>query len=113
MVKRIALPFFVAALSSALVWAISPVLTGRPEPWDASGPYYVSALGVAGAISGALLPRSLVAHYLGAAFGQAIYELCFLPVGPLFLLGLLFLLGYSLVFLAAAAVAIVLKRKLG
>ena len=95
----------VAALLSALVWALSPILTGHAEPWDANGPYYISALAIVGAVCGGLLPKPLWAHYIGAVLGQVTFELSFLSVGPLFLLGVLFLLGYSIVFLAAAAVA--------
>lgn len=49
--------------------------------------------------------RPLWAHYLGAFIGQLGYELIFLKIGPLFVLGAAFLLGYCLVFLAAAAIA--------
>ena len=105
MKPRAILAFLAAAVLGASVWALSPLLAGHGEPWDASGPYYVSMLAIAGAISGGLFPRPLSAHYLGAVTGQAVYELLFLDIGPLFLLGLLFLLGYSVVFLAAAAAA--------
>src|SRR4030095_1839044 len=103
--RRASATFFVAAILSALIWALSPVRSQQAEPWDASGPYYVFALVVAGAISGGLSPKPRWAHYLGAVFGQATFEAVFLSVGPLFVLGLLFLLGYSVVFLVAAAVA--------
>jgi hypothetical protein len=33
------------------------------------------------------------AHYVGAVAGQAFYELLFLNVGPLFVLGLFFVIG--------------------
>jgi hypothetical protein len=89
--------------SGASVWALSPLLTGHAEPWDADGPYYLSALAIAGAISGSLAPKSLWAQYVAAVVGQAAFEIVFLGVGPLFILGLLFLAGSSLVFLAAAA----------
>lgn len=78
-------------------------LTGKMEPWDAESPYYFVALAVAGAVSGAIVPRHLWAHYLGAVLGQTAYELAFLKLGPLFPLGLVFLAGYSLIFLASAA----------
>ncbi|HEU0259445.1 MAG TPA: hypothetical protein VFR57_08525 [Burkholderiales bacterium] len=88
---------------SAVVWALSMPLTGKMEPWDAESPYYFVALAVAGAVSGAIVPRHLWAHYLGAVLGQTAYELAFLKLGPLFPLGLVFLAGYSLIFLASAA----------
>jgi hypothetical protein len=41
------------------------------------------------------------------------YELLFLNIGPLFVLGVVFLLGYSLLFLAGAAVGALVRRKFG
>jgi len=101
---RDAFTLAIAAALRAAVWALSPTLTGHAEPWDADGPYYLSALAIVGAITGSLFPKPLWAHYLGAVFGQAAYEAVFLDIGPLFILGLVFLLGSSLVFLATAAV---------
>jgi hypothetical protein len=95
----------VSSVASALVWALSPVLVGHREPWDADGYFYILCLVVSGAIAGLLAPRPLWAHYVGALVGQAGYELLFLQVGPLFVLGIAFLLGYSLIFLVAAALA--------
>ena len=94
----------IAAATSALVWASAPWLTGQREPWDAEFPFYVVALLVAGAVAGGLTPKPLWAHYLGSFIGQLSYELVFLKIGPLFVLGAVFLLGYSLVFVATAAV---------
>jgi hypothetical protein len=93
----------VGAVASVSVWAFSPWLTGHPEPWDTSSAFYVAGLIVAGVLGGLLRPRPLWAHYVGAVAGQAAYELVFLAVGPLFVLGVAFLLGYSIVFVIAAA----------
>jgi hypothetical protein len=95
----------VSVVTSALVWALSPVLTGQPEPWDADGAFYILALAIAGAVAGLLTPRPAWAHYVGAVVGQLGYELVFLRVGPLVVVGALFLLGYSLVFLVTAILA--------
>jgi hypothetical protein len=104
MKKRSALlAFLMASATSAAIWALSPSLTGHPEPWDAEGLFYFAALIVAGAIAGGLAPRALWAHYLGAVFGQLAYELIFLKPGPLFLVGAVFLLGYAFLFLLGAA----------
>lgn len=89
---------------------MSVPVTGRAEPWDADSPYYVVALATAGAISGAVLPKHLWAHYIGAVLGQAAYELIFLRVGPLFVLGLAFLAAYSVIFVAVAAIVAYLRR---
>jgi len=75
--------------------------------------FYVVALFVAGLFAGLLAPRPLWAHYLGALLGQLGYQVLFLRIGPLFILGAAFLLGYSLIFLAAAAVAASLRARLG
>jgi hypothetical protein len=97
--------FLVALVASALVWGLSPLITGHLEPWDADGLYYVGVLAVTGIVAGSLFPRPLWAHYLGSVVGQLTYELIFLKLGPLFLIGIVFLLGYSVVFLVAAAIA--------
>ncbi len=89
---------------AAAVWALSVPFTGKTEPWDADGLYYFIALAVAGAFSGAVIPKHLATQYIGAVVGQAAYELVFLEFGALFVLGLAFLAGYSIIFLGAAAV---------
>ena len=94
----------VAASISAAVWALSLWITGHNEPWDAESLYFVAALFAGGLISGALVPKPLWAHYVGSVSGQVIYELLFLKVGPLLVLGIAFLLGYSLFFLTGAFV---------
>ena len=99
-----------SAVLSAAGWALSIPMTGRNEPWDADAPYYFVALAVAGAISGALVPKHLWAHYVGAVLGQAAYELAFLKLGPLFILGLVFLAGYNIIFVVAAAIVASLRK---
>jgi len=104
--KPSAIPaFLVALVASAVVWGLSPLITGHLEPWDAGGLYYVGALTVTGIVAGGLFPRPLWAHYLGSVIGQLTYELIFLKLGPLFVIGIVFLLGYSVVFFVAAAIA--------
>jgi hypothetical protein len=70
--------FIVSAALAAVVWALSVPLTGKSEPWDAEWPYYLISLASAGAISGAVVPKYLGAHYIGAVLGQAAYEVSFL-----------------------------------
>ena len=93
------------------LWALSVPITGKSEPWDAESPYYVIALAIAGVVSGGLIPKHLAMHYLGAVSGQMAYELLFLKFGPLFFLGLVFLMGYSIIFLAGAAIAVALRNR--
>jgi len=102
MKKDTTLPLIVASVASAAIWALSPLLTGRQEPWDAEGLYYVIALIVAGLISGATAPKHLNSHYFGSILGQVIYGLLFIPIGGLFPLGLIFLAIYSVLFLGGA-----------
>jgi hypothetical protein len=97
----------VSALAGASVWALSGWLY-ESEPWDVTGPFYVIALVIAGSLAGLIAPRPLWAHYIGAVAGQLIYELAFLKLGSLVVLGVVFLLGFSLIFLAAAAVGALL-----
>ena len=104
MKRRTALAILVAAIVSAAIWASSPWVTGHKEPWDAESLFYVGSLVVGGLICGLSIPKPLWAHYAGSVAGQLIYALLFLPLGPLFVLGIGFLLGYSLLFLAGALV---------
>ncbi|WP_312842826.1 hypothetical protein [Stutzerimonas nitrititolerans] len=95
------LPFLIAALAGAAIWALSPLITGQAEPWDA-GLYYSGALLAAGLLSGVAVPKPLWAHYLGGLVGQALYLLLFLPPSPLMAVGLVFLLVWSLLLLVGA-----------
>jgi hypothetical protein len=111
-VKSPAQTFLVSVFATALIWALSPLLIGLNEPWDTDGDFYVAALVIAGMIAGGLSPKPLWAHYLGAMVGQLGYELIFLHVGPLFLLGVIFLLGYALIYLIAAALGGYIRSRL-
>lgn len=94
--------FLVSALAAAGVWALSPVVTGQAEPWDAGGAYYATALVLAGLLAGLAFAAPLWMFYLGSIAGQLVYMLVFLPAGPLIVVGVGFLLVWSLVFLAGA-----------
>jgi hypothetical protein len=84
----------ISAILSASIWLLTPLLTSHREPWDAGANFYIIALLIAGAVAGAVAPKPLWAHYTGAFVGQLGYELLFLRVGPLVMIGALFLLGY-------------------
>jgi hypothetical protein len=100
-----------AALTSAAIWALTPMLTNHREPWDSEGSFYLVAVGIAGAVTGAFAPKPLWAHYAGSFIGQLGYELIFLRVGPLFLIGAVFLLFYCAIFALAAALAAFIRRQ--
>lgn len=93
----------VSTLAGAAIWALTPVLTNYREPWDTEGQFYVAALVIAGAIAGAIAPKPLWAHYVGTFMGQLGYELLFLRIGPLVVIGAILLLGYCVVYTMAAA----------
>jgi hypothetical protein len=121
------LGFIITAAGSAVIWAASPALTGRTEPWDAENPYYLAALAALGIAAGAARWRIasderhvrtaraavdmwyLVAVFLGAFAGQLVYLVMFVPTGPLLLLGVLFLAAFSLVVVAAAGLVTALR----
>jgi hypothetical protein len=67
---------------------------------------------IAGAVAGALTPKPIWALYLGAIAGQLSYQVLFLKVGPLLPLGVLFLVGYCLVFLATAVLGGYIRTRL-
>lgn len=92
----------IASLAGVLIWALSPWASGQAEPWDGDGLYYSGALFTAGVLAGFIVPRPLWAQYLGVIVGQVLYLLLFLPIGPLLAVGLVFLLLWSLLFLAGA-----------
>ncbi|WP_312932139.1 hypothetical protein [Stutzerimonas nitrititolerans] len=104
------LPFLIAALAGAAIWALSPLITGQAEPWDA-GLYYSGALLAAGLLSGVAVPKPLWAHYLGGIAGQALYLLLFLPSSPLMAVGLVFLLVWSLLLLVGACAGVRVRMR--
>lgn len=109
--RRGPLPAFaLSALIGTAIWALSTWTTGTLEPWDAEGFYYVGSLAAGGVISGLANPRPLWAHYAGSVLGQLLYALVFLPVGPLIVLGVGFLLAFSALFLVGAFIGATLRR---
>lgn len=99
----------ISAVAGAVVWALSPWLAGQREPWDAEGFYYLGALLVAGVAAGLLSPRPFWAHYAGALIGQLLYAILVLGPSPLLIVGVIFLLAYTVIFLIGAAVAVQLR----
>ena len=102
MLRSSLLSFLAASATAFAVWALSPWLTGFQEPWDAPGVYYYAALFVAGTVSGFIAVKPLWAHCVGSIFGQFLYGLLFLTMGPLAAVGLVFLVVWSVIFLGGA-----------
>ena len=100
--------FFAPAIACALgaaIWLLSPAITGHREAWDAPGPYFPVALVVAGVIAGALKPcrpwRAGMWIYLGQVTAMLLMSRGDFGLLPL---GLVVLVGFTLLSVAAAAV---------
>lgn len=113
MKQDLLIDFLLSAAAGAAIWALSPTIVGNAEPWDAESFYYVLALLAVGLLLGVVRPRRFWMHYVGVFFGQLIYMLLFLPLGPLIAIGLVFLAGYSLLSLVGAAVGAGMRRLAG
>jgi hypothetical protein len=59
MKKRTWLTIAIATAAVAAIWALSLLLTGHQEAWDAGGGYYPIGLVVAGMLAGMLAPKPL------------------------------------------------------
>lgn len=93
-----------SVLLGALIWFLSPLLTGHREPWDADSPLYPCALVAAGFIPACFSARRFWLWAVGAWLGQiiAFFLLVLRAPGALWPLGFLFLCFYSLLSLAGA-----------
>ncbi|MBI4783243.1 MAG: hypothetical protein HY785_18270 [Oscillatoriophycideae cyanobacterium NC_groundwater_1537_Pr4_S-0.65um_50_18] len=110
MKRELAINFLFSFVSGAMVWALSPFLSGQVEPWDAKGFYYSAALLMVGLLVGLARPKHVWSHYAGIILGQLAYMLCFLPGGPLIPVGVAILAAYSTIALAGAASGIWFRR---
>jgi hypothetical protein len=92
----------------AAMWLLSALITGRDEPWDASGFYYPGALLGAGLIGGFLFPGRCFVFTLGIFVGQATVLITRVVADPgsggLWPLGLIFMAAYSLLALVGALI---------
>jgi hypothetical protein len=100
----------VSVLISATIWFLTPLLTHHREPWDADGSFYLVAILLAGTVAGTIAPKPLWAHYAGSFIGQLAYELLFLRIGPLVIVGAFFLLGFCALYSVAAGLAGLIHR---
>lgn len=96
------------------IWLLSPLITGRREPWDAEGVYYAAALLGAGIFGGVLAPQHWLSLALGVFGGQVAVLLGGVMTGPasggLWPLGVLFLGLYSVLALLGAVLGASVRR---
>jgi hypothetical protein len=92
--------FLIGLATGAAIWLLSPLISGRREPWDAEGVYYTGALFGAGFLGGFLLPQQSRWFVAGIFVGQVVVLLGGVLHDPsnggLWPLGLAFLALYSL-----------------
>lgn len=95
-----------AAAAGAALWALSPLITGRREPWDAQVPYYWIGLVVIGIALARYAPRrsALPLILLGLYLGQVAWGLVAIGAGSLLPIGLLALAVYLVPAYVAARV---------
>ncbi|MFY0667640.1 MAG: hypothetical protein JXQ95_06395 [Alteromonas stellipolaris] len=96
-----------SALLGAVVWFLSPIITGEVEPWDTFPLFYLGSLLIIGFIAAIPKTASLTSIYFGVIVGQFLYMLVFLPIGPLILVGVFSLAFFSLI----ALIGPLAKRK--
>jgi hypothetical protein len=96
------------------IWVLSRFFTGRDEPWDAAGGYYVGALLGSGAVGGFLVPGHWAEVAIGIFSGQAMVLMARVLAEPgsggLWPLGLMLLALYSLLALLGAVLGSRLRR---
>jgi hypothetical protein len=106
--------FLIGVGLGAAIWLLSPLITGRREPWDAEGGYYVAALLGAGVVAGVLAPGQWFSVALGVFGGQVVVLLGRVMAEPasggLWPLGLLFLGWYSVLALLGAVLGASVRR---
>jgi len=106
--------FVIGLAIGAAIWWLSPLITGRREPWDAGSGYYEGALLGAGVLGGLLLPEHSRWFVAGIFVGQVLVLLGAVlrepSSGGLWPLGVVFLALYSLLALLGAALGSGLRR---
>jgi hypothetical protein len=99
--------YAIALVCGAGIWLLSPLVTGRGEPWDAAGWYYPGALFFAGCAVAILFPAHPGVVAIGIVAGQILVLLGRVAAdssgGGLWPLGIVFLVGYGVIPLLGAA----------
>jgi hypothetical protein len=98
--------FVIGLVCGAIIWVLSPLITGQAEPWDAAGAYYPGALFIAGLLASLALPANAGRVALGIFAGQVLVLIGRVIADPssggLWPLGILFLALYSVLALIGA-----------
>ena len=106
--------FLIGLAIGAAIWWLSPLITGRREPWDAGSGYYEGALLGAGLLGGFLLPGHSGRFVAGIFVGQVLVLLGAVLKDPssggLWPLGVVFLALYSLLALLGAMLGAGVRR---
>ena len=106
--------FLIGLVIGAAIWWLSPLITGRREPWDAEGGYYAGSLLGAGVLGGLLLPEHSHWFVAGIFVGQVLVLLGAVlrdpSSGGLWPLGVVFMALYSLLALLGATLGSALRR---
>lgn len=106
--------FLIGLAIGAAIWFLSPLITGRREPWDAGSGYYEGALLGAGLLGGLLLPEYWGRFAAGIFLGQVLVlmggVLSDPSSGGLWPLGVVFLALYSLLVLLGVTLGSGLRR---
>ena len=99
-----------AAILGALIWILSPLLTGAVMPADEHPNYYTLSLLFAGVVIGILFPKRLKAVFGGVVLGQLIYALIFLPLGSTAGAGIIYVSLYGVLSVAGAIIGSWIRR---
>jgi len=106
--------FLIGLVIGAAIWWLSPLITGRREPWDAEGGYYAGSLLGAGVLGGFLLPAHSRSFVAGIFVGQVLVLLGAVlrdpSSGGLWPLGVVFMALYSLLALLGATLGSGVRR---
>lgn len=104
--------FSIGIFFGVLIWALSPLITGEVEPWDAKVSYYPIALFISGVIGQILYPKGLIASVFGIYLGQVLYLFIF-AFGPLWLIGTILIVPYSITALLGGGIIWYFRRSKG
>lgn len=99
--------FIIGVCFGFFIWAISSVITGETEPWDAKGSalyYYPLALFLSGFLGSYFYPINIMSTVVGIFAGQILFIFLF-RFGPLWLIGSIMIALYSLIALLGSLFA--------